>query len=113
MRLNICLLESALSPSNSSLFLDLLLVGLVIGFEVADLTHAVGVYWFVGVRTRCGLLKLVSCMVTSIAHVPSYLIFIVMGTFDLLAVIGGVGFVHMFMTNFDDVITKVGIVVLL
>jgi len=107
------LLESALSPTNASLFLYLLLVRLVIGLEVAYLAHAVGVYWFISVRARRGFLKLISSMVTRIAHVPSYFIFVVMGTFDLLAVIRWVSFIHMLMANFDDVITKARIGVLL
>ena len=101
------MLESALSPTNSSLLLYLLLVRLVIGLEVANLAHAIGVYWFISVRARRGFLELVSCMVTRIAHVPSYFIFVVMGTFDLLKFIRWASFVHVFIAKLNDIIKKV------
>ena len=94
------------SPSSTSLFLDLILVRLVVGLKVADLTHAVRINWFVGMRASCGFLKLVSSMITSVTHIPGDFVFVVMRTFYLMAFVLWVSFVHLLVANFDDAVAK-------
>lgn len=96
----------AQGSTDSSLLLDLLLVGFVVGFEIANLAHAVGVDWFVGVRARSGLLELVPSMVTSVAHVSRHLILVVMRTLHLLTRTCGVHLGHVLMASFYNIIAE-------